>query len=79
MLHFKGFAMMNLLLHTYCFCSHNQSLVELEYVIVATSPFFKEQCWNKGRSSTAVVEDLRPMATAEGLICSFLIFFQNGG
>ena len=35
--HFKGFAMMN----DYCFCSHIQSLVELESVIVATAPYFE--------------------------------------
>ena len=50
----------------------------------------ENQCWNEGRSSTAVAEDLRPMATAtvaevkdiptaEGLIGSFLFFFQNEG
>ena len=41
MLHFKGFAMMIELATMYCFCSHIQSLVELESVIVATTPYFE--------------------------------------
>jgi hypothetical protein len=40
MLHFKGFAMINLPCY-YCFCNHVQSLVELESEIVATTFYFE--------------------------------------
>ena len=36
--HFKGFAVMNLLL---LFYSHIQSLIKLESVIIATTPYFE--------------------------------------
>ena len=40
--HFKGFAMIKTTDKNYCFCSHIQSLVELESVIVATTPYFED-------------------------------------
>ena len=65
--HFKGFAMMNLLLlqactTMYCFCTHMQSLIELESIILATTPYFEH--------TAPLTYSLCPILTKEGYFLS---------
>ena len=67
--HFKGFARINLLL---LFCSHIQSLVEIESVIIATASYFEHTAFLTYLFSLQGIVLLDGLMLLEPMIAIFL-------